>query len=397
MAPAKSVAGIVTVYRKWSHAEMILGKILDGFQHDGGPGPNLKLKSLYIDQFPEIDTGKATVARHGVHLAKTIDEAVTLGGNRVAVDGVLIIGEHGNYPDNEKGQRLYPRRRFFAETLKAFERCGSAVPVFNDKHLAATWEDAKWMVDAGRKQFVPMLAGSTVPLAWRRPELELPMNCDIRDAVQVGYGQLEAYGFHALEGLQCMVERRKGGETGVRSVQVLSGPAIWEAMDQGRFSKNLLETAFDRVPGKAKGDYRELTVRGNRKSSVMLIDYRDGLKAAVVITNGYLQDRDGGGFAFAGQLHGEQEPRTCQFYLQDADPFGHFIYLVKAIEAMVQTGHSPIPIERTLLTTGILDAAMTSHHEGGKRIDTPHLEIRYQPSRWAFARDPLPPTFRRPK
>ena len=396
MPNVKTVAGIATVYRKWSHAELILGKILDGFRHDGGEGPKLKLKSLYIDQYPDNDTGKAAAARHGVHLAKSIDEAVTLGGNQLAVDAVLIVAEHGNYPVNDKGQRLYPRRRFFAETLKAFQRCGSAVPVFNDKHLSATWDDARWMVDAARQQFVPMLAGSTVPLTWRRPELEVPRNCLIRHAVQIGYGPLEDYGFHALEGLQCMVERRQGGETGVRSVQVLSGPAIWEAMDRGRFSKQLLEAAFDRVPRKAKGNYRELTVHGNRKSWLMLIDYRDGLKAAVVITNGYLYDQDGGGFAFAAQLHGEQQPRSCQFYLQDADPFGHFIYLVKAIESMVQTGHSPIPIERTLLTTGILDAAMTSHHEGGKQIETPHLQLSYQPSRWPFARDPMPPTFLRP-
>ena len=262
--------------------------------------------------------------------------------------------------------------------------------MFNDKHLSATWADAKAVYDAAGKRFVPMFAGSTIPLTWRRPELELPLGCDLTAAVVIGYGPFEAYGFHALEGLQCMAERRDGGETGVKAVQVVSGPEMWEAMDAGRFPKDLVEAGFDRIPDKRKGDYREITTRGNRKSSVILVEYRDGLTAAVVMTNGYIRDGDGGGFAFAGRLKGEADPRSCQFYLQDGDPFAHFGYLVRAIDTMVQTGHSPIPVERTLLTTGVLDAAMTSRHEDGKRIETPHLKIAYKPGKWAFARGPLP-------
>src|SRR5262249_31063895 len=149
----------------------------------------------------------------------TIEGAVTLGGKTVAVDGVLSIGEHGRYPFNDKGQHLYPRRRFFEEITNAFAKYKKSVPVFNDKHLAATWTDAKWMYDRSRELFVPFLAGSSLPVTWRRPPLQLPGNCDLVEAVQIGYSSLEAYGFHALESLQCMVERRKGGETGVRAVQ----------------------------------------------------------------------------------------------------------------------------------------------------------------------------------
>ncbi|MCZ2342214.1 MAG: hypothetical protein LC104_10525 [Bacteroidales bacterium] len=391
MAKPKRVAGIATVYRKWSHAEIIFGKILDGYLHDGGAGPNLQLVSLYLDQIPDRDTGQVAAKKHGVRLCKTIDEAITFGGNQLAVDGVIIVGEHGKYPENEKGQTLFPRRRFFEETVQAFDRCGAVVPVFNDKHISATWVDARAVYTAAQKRLIPMMAGSSVPVSWRRPELELPIGCPLTGAVQVGYGPFEAYGFHAIEGLQCMVERRKGGETGVRAVQVIAGPEMWKAMDAGRFSRTLTEAGFDHVPTKRQGDYRDLTTRKGRDSSAIMIEYSDGLRAAVLVTNGYLLDGDGGGFAFAGQISGEATPRACQFYLQDGDPFGHFIYLVKAIDSMIQTGHPPIPIERTLLTTGILDAAMTSRHENGRRIETPELaKIRYQPSRWPFARDPVP-------
>src|SRR5207244_2983620 len=158
-----------------------------------------------------------------------IAEAITLGKKEVAVDGVLCIGEHGRYPSNDRGQILYPRRRFFEETANVFAQYKRAVPAFNDKHLAATWTDAKWMYDRARELHVPFLAGSSLPVTWRRPPLTLARNAQLVEAVQVGYGPFEGYGFHALEALQCLVERRRGGETGVRSVQCLSGEEMWRA------------------------------------------------------------------------------------------------------------------------------------------------------------------------
>src|SRR5262249_15027211 len=157
-------------------------------------------------------------------------------------------------------------------------------------------------------------------------------NCELAGAVQVGYGPFEAYGYHALESLQCMVERRKGGETGVKTVQCLQGPDMWKALDAGQWSKELLEAALALVPAKNKGDYRDLTGKA-REAGVFLIEYRDGLKAAVAMMNGYVNEGDGGAFTFAGQLQGQDRPVATHFYLQQPDPFGHFIYLVKAIDS----------------------------------------------------------------
>src|SRR5262249_41918500 len=160
-----------TEYRRWSHADVIVGKILEGYLHDGVANPDLTLASLVVEQFPEKDMARDLAKKHGFRLCESIDEALTLGGGGLAVEGGLCIGEHGNYPKNDKGQILSPRRRFFEGVTKTFARLGKAVPVFNDKHLAATWDDAKWMYDRARELFVPFLAGSSVPLTWRRPEL----------------------------------------------------------------------------------------------------------------------------------------------------------------------------------------------------------------------------------
>jgi hypothetical protein len=394
MNQKKKVAAIVTEYRLHSHADVIVGKILEGFNYDGGAGPDLQVASMYVDQFPKEDMSRDLAKKHGFKIYDNIESALTVGGQQLAVDGVLSIGEHGRYPSNEKGQILYPRRRFFEGITSTFGKFKKSVPVFNDKHLAATWTDAKWMYDKARKLFVPFLAGSSLPVTWRRPPIKLPKDCEVIEAVQVGYGPLEAYGFHALESLQCMIERRKGGETGVQSVQCLQGQDMWKSLDQGRWSKTLLEAALELVPAHAPGDYRAPTARSN-DAAVFLIEYRDGLKAAVAMMNGWVYEGDGGAFVFADQLKDQKKPAATHFYLQQPDPFAHFAYLVKAIDSMIQTGHPPYPVERTLLTTGMLDAVMTSKAEKNHKIETPHLDIKYRPTDWPFATDPVPKAIKR--
>jgi hypothetical protein len=388
MSEPKRVAGIVTEYRRHTHADVLLGKILEGYLHDGRNFPRMRLVSLYVDQFPQGDLSRDLARRHHFTIYPTVEEAVTVGRRGVGVDGVLIVGEHGNYPTNARGQILYPRRRFF-EAVTGTARHRRAVPVFNDKHLSAAWQDARWMYDRARELSIPFMAGSSLPVTWRRPPLQLPLGCELVEAVQVGYGPFEGYGFHALEALQCLAERRRGGETGVSAVQCVQGEEMWRLLDRGVWSRPLLEAALARVPAHAPGDYRRPTAQ-TRDAGLFLIEYRDGFRAAVAMLNGWLHEGDGGAFTFAGRLRRREAPLATHFYLQQPDPFAHFAYLLRAIDSMMQTGHPAYPVERTLLTTGILDAVMTSKAEGNRRVPTPHLDIRYQPVNWPFATDPVP-------
>jgi hypothetical protein len=391
----KRVAGVVTEYRRHSHADVILGKILEGYLHDGQEFPRLRLVSLYCDQFPGGDMSRALAKQHNFTIYDTIEGAVTLGRKEVGVDGVILVGEHGKYPTNARGQILYPRRRFFEAVANVFARYRRVVPVFTDKHLAATWQDARWMYDRARELFIPLMAGSSVPVTWRRPPLRLPRGTEMVEAVQVGYGPFEGYGFHALEGLQCLVERRRGGEVGVRRVRCLMGEEIWRAMDRGEFSRDLLEAAMARVPTHAQADVRAATAK-TPDAGVFLIDYRDNFKAAVAMLNGWVYEgNDGAGFTCAIRVRNRERPVSTQFFLQQPDPFAHFAYLLRAIEAMIVSGHPSYPVERTLLTTGILDAVMISKAEKNRAVDTPYLDIRYTPNDWPFAMDPVPAAIKR--
>ncbi|MBI1916682.1 MAG: hypothetical protein HYS12_18395, partial [Planctomycetes bacterium] len=262
----------------------------------------------------------------------------------------------------------YPRRRLFEDVVKVFRDSKRSVPVFNDKHLSYSWKDAKWMVDQSRELGFPMMAGSSVPVTWRRPDLQPSLGTDWTAALSVGYGHFEVYGFHTLEALQVMTERRKGGETGVKAVQCLEGADVWTAAEAGKWDRSLLEAALRRVPKRGLGNIEE----EDAKALVYLVEYRDGLRAAA-----YLSPRHVSEFAFAGRVRGQAAPPACWYDLPKPQR-DHFSFLVGHIARMMVTGKPSYPIERTLLTTGMLAFLIDSKAASHKRIETPELDVTYR-------------------
>ena len=247
LPPAKTVAAIVTVYRHNSHAELIVSRLLEGDTLDGkGKDSRLKLVSLYTDQRPTNDISRGLAASHGFRIGGTIEDALTLGTGRLSVDGVLLIAEHGDYPKSPTGNTQYPKRRFWEETLKVFRASGRAVPVFIDKHLADNWSDAKFIYDSARELNVPLMAGSSLPVTWRRPPADVRPGARIREIVAITFHTTDAYGFHALEIVQALAEQRQGGETGITAVQAVAGRAVWRAFDEKTFDVELFDAAWQR-------------------------------------------------------------------------------------------------------------------------------------------------------
>lgn len=372
----KPVAAVITHYRKGSHADVILGKILEGWQHDGGPGPALELAAVYVDQFPDDEVGRQICAKYSVPIVDSIDQALTLGTNKIVVDGVISIGEHGDYPINAIGQQLYPRRRFFDEISSSMAKHSRIVPVFNDKHLGPMWADAKWMYDRAKDLEIPFMAGSSMPVGFRIGQIRLPMGCEIESAVGIGYSGLDIYGSHALELYQYYIERRVGAERGVRSVQCLSGPEAWKTIDSGRVSQAAFDAAFAITPKTGDPDPR---LEENVK--LFLFQYNDGLTGAIFMMDCVH------GTSVGLKLKNSQTALATAFDERTEPRYPHFAYLLKAIERMVHSGRPTYPVERTLLTSGILDAALHSLAQDGKEIRTPHLEIHYRPVDYPHAED----------
>lgn len=382
-APRKTVALIGTVAFRLSHAQHFLDRFLLGYTWEGGwRKPDVDLVSIYIDQFPEVELARDRSRRHNVPIYPTVAEALTRGTSRLAVDGVVIIGEHGNYPKNAMGQTLYPRYRFFQQAVEVFERSGRSVPVFNDKHLSTDWDECVAMVAASKRLGFPFLAGSSLPVTWRLPSVDVPLGTPLKESVCVGYGGVDSYDFHGLETAQCMSERRRGGEVGIRSVEALRGAAMWDRAATLPDTRRLLESALSRSQSLPleKGYLADrLTFDWARKAFpegfAYFIEHRDGFRTTLFMLPP-IQD-----FNYAGLVDGSGEVISCQMYLpmpgRAATTADFFNPLTRHIERMVVEGRAPYPVERTLLTSGMTLAGVESLHRG-RKVETPRMEVRYQ-------------------
>ncbi|MDP1689899.1 MAG: hypothetical protein Q8L52_01705, partial [bacterium] len=319
---------------------------------------------------------------NGAAVYPTIAEALTLGGDKLAVDAVIFIGEHGNYKYSCLGEKMYPRMNYLEQIFRVFDASDKSVPVYADKALAYSWLDSKWIYDRSKELSVPMMAGSSIPYSWRDPALEHPIGTKITEAVAIGLSTLDAYGFHVTEILQCMVERRAGGETGVASVQGLKGNDVWAAMDSGKISQKLVDTACDKIKDKAIGSMRDLV----KMPLAVIVKYNDGTKGAILMLDEYVKDN----WAYAAKADGKT---VATEFATEKNNFSYavFSYLVLNIEKFIVTGKSTAPIERNLLTSGIIDMGIRSLAEG-KVKKTPFLNIKYT----ANGYEPIRPTSPRP-
>ncbi|MYA79413.1 MAG: hypothetical protein F4X39_02655, partial [Acidobacteriia bacterium] len=346
--PKPRIAAITTVYFERSHADVFFSRILHGYRLNKKTYyPRLEVASMYLDQVPDNDMGYDLAEEYGFKVYPTVAETLRCGGDRLAVDGIALVAEHGEYPSNEKGQQLYPRYELFMQLIDVMKQDGAVCPIFVDKHFSYSWEKASAMYGAAKEMGIPLMAGSTVSLAWRYPPLELDYTQELEQALTVGFGHTDALGFHTLEALQAIVEKRMGGETGVESVQAFRGSKVWELRDQGVWSQELFEAALARTETRKEGLPEDLI----EEPVLFLIDYRDGLKGRLLMANGLLRS-----WVVAASRKGSGEILSTECRIQ-FHIHGHWGFMARNFENLIADGILPNPVERTLLTTGVLSFA----------------------------------------
>ena len=392
------IAAVVTEYRRYSHAQHILDRFLWGYGWEGKHHrPEMDLVSLYTDQTPEGELSRSRSQLFPeMKIFPTVAEALCRGGQQLAVDGVLLIGEHGKYPFNEKGQHLYPRYELFQKIVQVFRDSGRSVPVFNDKHLSWNWDWAVEMVNTSRELGFPLLAGSSLPVTRRIPQIDMPLGARVSEAMCVAVGGIDGYDIHALEAMQSMVERRRGGEVGVDWIHAVKGVApVMKALEAGSFDSggwdpDLFRACLCRshrlVPARQGFSHHLPTskeIRGlmedkdNHNTPVLYrFQHKDGLKMSMLLIEGIVHD-----FTFAARLADQKQPLSAQFFLPPREVCNFFSPLVHATETLFRHRRTPYPIERTLLTTGLTAAGVESLFRGQVKLKTPHLDMRYQPTK----------------
>src|SRR4029079_3840808 len=92
----RRVAAVITEWRKNSHADVILSRILEPEAWGHTRPFALRIASIYADQFPANDLCRAMCRKHGVPIFPTIRQAIGVGTAEVPVDGVILVGEHGD-------------------------------------------------------------------------------------------------------------------------------------------------------------------------------------------------------------------------------------------------------------------------------------------------------------
>jgi hypothetical protein len=384
-AKPKRLAAINSVYYKLSHAYHIVGRLVYGYTVQGKHHqPAFQMVRQFNLQYHNSgtmqDQSRALAKKKGVPLANSITEA--LGGDKgLDVDGVLMIVEHGDYPRNQFNQIEYPRAEVFHQILDYFEKSKRVVPVFVDKHLSLDHNKAKGMVDRAKKLGVPLMAGSSLPVTWRRPEWELPYGAAVEEAVVCYYADHDIYGIHALETLQCLMERRKGGETGVKSLTTYSGEAFWKAWEKGIWSKALVEAALRRSGSRDYGQPQDHV----QKPIATVVEYIDGTRATTLHLPGYVAD-----VTAAVKLKDDPQLYATWFVLPLPPGARFFDPLTYRIEEFFEKGKAPYPVERTLLTSTLHDFEMRSVAAGGKTFSDPNMQVKYQiPNESWFFRGPF--------
>ncbi len=377
-----TIAVIATVYFPNSHTDVIVSRWLEPRPDDPAWGwlePKTRIVSLFVDQFAEKDMARGMCAKHNVPLYESVSAALCRGGETLDVDGVLLIGEHGDYPETEIGQKMYPRKEFFDHIVKVFQASGRSVPVFCDKHLSWNFDWALQMDQTACDMGFMFLSSSSIPLCQRVPELYLTSGHRVDEAVAVFYGGDEAYGYHSYEFVQAILENRAEGETGVKAITVYRDDDFWRQLEAGRWSEQLMLVALEAIRRENPKKVKDGSLRNNCMGdsadgpTAICLDYRDGMRVTHLNLSGHITS-----WGIGIKLDGHEEHLATAPKVDDGTySHGHFATMSSVIEKSFLTGHAPFSRRRSLITTGITAISMQARANPGVQLLTPELAITY--------------------
>jgi hypothetical protein len=341
MKSLRKIAFVVEEFALGTPAQQLLDRFLMGYPHEGG--------------FRRLDG--CAVAVHLVSGAKPkeieqrendfgLAYAPELAGALADADGVVVVWRGAGARANE------------SLLTRVVEQAPAGCACFVHGALAASDAGAREIARAASARRIALAAGATTAVTWRLPEVDVPRGARLRQALIVVQGQFPDAEFEALEGLLPLLERRRGGETGVARVRHFDGSAVWEAGERGLWSWPLLAAALsrsDNPQGDAAVDGRTqdlvglgLVPRLARQPRGWVLDHRDGLRSAILVLDGVVGDYN---FALDTVGHGII---SAQLYRPRPPAQQQFSRLAAVVEDYFRTGQPPWPIQRSFFVSGWL-------------------------------------------
>jgi len=369
------IAVLSTAFHPVSHTDVIVSRWLDPFPSDalyGWTKPSSRIASIYVAQKQlTTDLTPSVMARHGIPCFNTVSEALTLGGEKLAVDAVFLIAEHGDYPENEFHQKLYPRKEFFDELVGVFRRSGQVVPVFFDKHLSWNPNWIREMTSTICEMQIPFFAGSSIPFSLPKSLESVLPGTPFEEVVAVYYNALESYLFHSAEFVECVVERRNSPKPGISEITAWEGKSVWQAIDRGEFSWDLVEAACA-----SSGENQLEAIRAYRAARgepvyAFKVLYEDGLRVTHFMQKDVVRK-----WCLGAKITGQADYLSGTVLSSGTDHyFPHFARLCRKIEDFIQTGSPPATISRIYTTSMTTALGMRALAQQGMPLPTPELNL----------------------
>ena len=377
MRTLNKLAFLLEDFSPGSPAQHLVDRFLMGYARDGEfhkPGP--REVSAYVMMTNEGGFDKRA-EDFGLRVASTAEQAVD------GADAVVVVSRKPGVMANDRLLKI------------ALERAAEGAACFVHGALSSSLALGREAITLARSRKISLLAGSALNVTHRLPAIEVPAGTALSEALIVvqinqvmapgqsgtGPGTLGGAELNALGGLLPIIERRAGGESGIRSIRWLEGDDVWKAGDKGLWSRPLLAAALSRSnspQGDPVLDGRTQDIFGLglvRKLALQPVAWQlahhDGLKTTILVLDGVVND-----FNFAV---GARDGRTFSAQLFRAPPpvEQHYGLLMATIEDFLRGGASPWRVERNLLIAGLLETFRRPLARSGRVVETPDLGLAY--------------------
>jgi hypothetical protein len=365
MKPLRKIAFVVEEFAPRSPSQQLLDRFLVGYPRDG-EFHTLADCEILLSAREKSDPSELQARTREFGLKRPANPADAVFG----ADAIVVVWRGSEAKANHELLEMV------LQTARAGARC------FVHGTLANDAKAAERFVQLAATRDIALCSGTSTAVTYRLPEIDLPRGARVHEALIVVQGPFGDAELEALNGLLPVLERRHGGEAGIRQTLAFSGQEVWQAGNAGRWSWRLLAAAISRsntVQGAPLKDGRTQDVVGQglvpslaTRPRGWLVEHHDDVRTALLVLDGLVADynfavRRADGGVVSAQLYRPPPPMQDQFSR-----------LATVLEDFFRTGKAPWPIQRSVVIASSLESFTMESAQRDEPIELPPRPDRPQ-------------------